>query len=80
MGLERRMTDLERAFSTDAAPMSKQEALKWFTMFADERGAGHATSASQFTPEEWEWFREGEGDFIATMNLLSSARERAGRE
>jgi len=62
MNLKERLEDLEA--SLNDTPKKLRERIKWFLMFAESRGTGHATEHKEWTEKEWQWFKEKETELI----------------
>ena len=49
---------------------TQEEVCKWFAMFAEERGTGHATAGKNFNEEDWSWYHENANKAQASMVTL----------
>lgn len=58
MNIESRLKTLEEHFHVLKNTIPYEDLVRWFKMMAEERGAGHATQAEDFTPEDWKWYKE----------------------
>lgn len=62
MNTKQRLEALEKVLPSGEV-LTPREMQRWFLMFAEQRGTGHATYRGEeartvFTPEDWKWYEE----------------------
>ncbi len=78
MNLEERLSQIETELSI-GLPMSMSDLCRWFVMFCEQRGTGHATGGylpndEMHTEEEWLWFENNKANAEKSFQILENKK------